>query len=244
MELDHVRFLLGTKCGVPLELELLDKEVKPHTLTYHVALVESRDKTKPLCSGALVAPSYVLTTARCVASSSIGSLLVRVGVHDYAMRNDSQQFIHVQAIIQHPKYQDNEVRTHDLTLLKLSECAISSKFKHTGIVCLPMNMTHSLAGADMVISGWKMDPDGALVKDTALKASLQNGISNGVCRSILQGRAVNDHQVCAVGPSSDVCEGNEGGKLFCSTSVPLASTRKVRLTFSSFYPVYSKQHRQ
>jgi len=89
---------------------------------------------------------------------------VAVGVHDYRRSGDGEHLVRVQAIIQHPRYKAGKLRSNDFTLLKLAEPVDGSEFKNVGIACLPTNMTENLAGADMVISGWKINPGANVIK--------------------------------------------------------------------------------
>ena len=136
------------------------------TKTVQVALIEYRKNPVPFCSGSLISPSYVLTSAHCVSGRSISSFAVSVGEHDYNVKGDGEQIVHVQAIIQHPRYNTIRGSSFDFTLLKLSEAAVMSKFQYTGIVCLPRDVPEHLAGADLTISGWKSNSTGELMETT------------------------------------------------------------------------------
>jgi hypothetical protein len=56
-------------CGGPFGFRLREDghEVRPHTIPFHVSLVVDHKKPVPFCSGSLLSPNYVLTTARCMA---------------------------------------------------------------------------------------------------------------------------------------------------------------------------------
>ena len=196
--------------------------MKPHTIPFQVALIEDRKNPVPFCSGSLISPSYVLTSAHCVSGRSISSFAVSVGEHDYNVKGDGEQIVHVQAIIQHPRYNTIRGSSFDFTLLKLSEAAVMSKFQYTGIVCLPRDVPEHLAGADLTISGWKSNSTGELM-ETTLKASIQNGISNSVCQSILPGKQITERNICSVGSNHHICQGNEGGTNL--TTCPVEMTR-------------------
>jgi secreted trypsin-like serine protease len=46
-----------------------------------------------------IGSSYVLTSAHCISGRSISSFLVAVGEHDFDVRGDGEQFVHVQVPI-------------------------------------------------------------------------------------------------------------------------------------------------
>ena len=186
--------------------------VKPHTVPFHVALVENRKKGVPFCSGTLISPNYVLTTAHCVAGKSINSFLVVVGEHDYNVKGDGEQFVHVQAIFQHPDFFSH--KQADFTLLKLSEAVVFSKFQYTGIACLPQNQTLNFVGEDLIMSGWEMAKDSSQEHQSShLRASILNGISTPVCQDIHPHKEVSEHKICAYGSIKHLCRGNAGGKI-------------------------------
>ena len=211
--LSTAEVLLGNcQCGGPFGFHHHENgpEIKPHTIPFHVSLITDKKKPIPFCSASLISPNYVLTTARCIIGRSISSFFLAVGEHDYNVKGDGEQFVHIQAILQYPHFHDSKSCHHDFALLKLSESVYFSKHLYTGIACLPLNTTTNFAGQDLTISGWGLKSSGS-EHASKLKAIVLNGISNGVCQSILPHKEISHHHICSVGSSRHLCEGNEGG---------------------------------
>ncbi len=72
------------------------------------------------CSGALIKPDWVLTSARCVAHHQAGTR-VRLGSQQHLSKPKSG-FISIQKILRHPLYQHHS-HQHDIALLQLADAA-------------------------------------------------------------------------------------------------------------------------
>ena len=95
--------------------------------TSWMALLGSRDRW--LCSGALIGPRLILTSASCVVSRPLANLIFRLGESDLSSSSDNTTDMAVQRAVLHPQRTGER---HDLALLKLSGPAASGP-----PICLP-----------------------------------------------------------------------------------------------------------
>ncbi|KAF0290479.1 Venom serine protease Bi-VSP [Amphibalanus amphitrite] len=172
------------------------------------------------CTGALIAPSAVLTAARCVADRSAGSLLVRLGEYDLSRTGDGRVTeVAAAAVTAHPQWRTGR---HDLALVRLARpVAFSTRVRP---VCLPPPAGADLSGAGAELAGWRQlrrPPAGRHQLAQAhlhllgrheceqkyadwpeLNATFPGGFGGGL--------------LCAVGrdgSSRDACQGDSGGPL-------------------------------
>ena len=187
-----------------------EPSVSPNTIPFHIAIVEDLDNRVPFCSGALISPNYVLTSARCVSGRSLTSFWVTFGEHDDTAAGDGQHSARVSGIFQHPEYHGPENSNYDFTLLKLAEAVKASKLRHVGLACLPADTSEMFIGAEVTVSGWT-----SIESDSKLSARLQisalSGISKRDCQNILRHQEVLDQHICLGGSNSQLCLGFNGG---------------------------------
>ena len=183
----------------------------PHTAPFHVGLVQDPATGVPFCSGALISPEYVLTTADCVDGKAKESFKVAIGEHDYNVTGDGESYVDVKDITVHPYYRSNDATDHNFALLTLAEPAVPPKHPFAGMACLNRNKSANFIGDDLTISDWGT---GASNSSTVLKASKLNGISSHVCRDLLPDNELNHHEICAIGSIHHLCDRLKGGELF------------------------------
>jgi secreted trypsin-like serine protease len=98
------------------------------------------------CTAALISPSWALTAAHCVSSTSASSIAVRLG--DLDIDSNSAETVDVEEIVIHPFYNPSG-RDNDIALVKL---AVPSTIDPVAIY-QPGN-AGELSGAEVTVFGW------------------------------------------------------------------------------------------
>ena len=200
-----------------------DLSVRPHSIPYNVAIVENTMNPVPFCSGTLISPNFVLTTAHCVSGRPLTSFRLTMGEHDHKVAGDGERFARVSAIFQHPKYHGPENSNYDFALLKLAEPIDLIRLRNVvGLACLPASTSEMYVDSDVTVSGW-ISEDSGIDASTRLQASVLSSISQEDCQSLVENQDLLDHFLC-VGRSDgadQLCHGFEGGCLLCRRPIVL-----------------------
>ncbi|XP_041829787.1 neurotrypsin-like isoform X2 [Melanotaenia boesemani] len=176
--------------------------------------LQSQDKAGgPLCSGTLISPCWVLTSAFCLSrfGSDPSRYMVRVG--------GSEQILMPERVVVHRKFK-GQSGGHDVALLKLpstkGHCLTFDP--NTNAACLPAADTSTEEKTPpscvvMVTTGWT-GPDSIIASWVPLMSSWQ-------CKK-RYGNSFSTHgTLCAGSPPDtsllhgDGCQGNSGGGLVC-----------------------------
>lgn len=194
-------------------------QVAPEQLGATVALVDPSDENRTLCSGALIAPTVVLTAAHCLTDppptfeTTLGpeQVLVVAGVTDARQPSDADLFA-VTAVQIHPDWPGNAAEGdttglkpgsyHDLALLLL-ERPVEASRQHP-VLLLPPDRAEALAEGDALqVAGYgytSADPS------TALRGVLHAADIDFVEAS--------DVEFLAGSAGADACPGDSGGPVY------------------------------
>ncbi|KAJ8707130.1 hypothetical protein PYW08_011264 [Mythimna loreyi] len=168
------------------------------------------------CGAALLNENWAITAAHCVEHVPPSELLVRLGEHDLAQRDEPYGFVErrVQIVASHPHF-DPATFEYDLALLRFYEPVT---FQPNILpVCVPDN-DEDFVGKTAYVTGW-----GRLFDEGPLPSVLQEVkvpvINNSACEAMYQAAGYNEHIpnifICA-GRSkggADSCEGDSGGPM-------------------------------
>lgn len=159
------------------------------------------------CGGAILSPSLVLTSARCVVFIPIANLQVRAGSTYWYIYGVVVAVANVRI---HERY-NQETLENDIAILRLRyNLPLSNSL-------LPINLAQStpVDGAYAVTAGWGILTPTSNTISPNLNYGIVSVIGNRNCSSSRYGygAAVKPTTICAVGPGRAACDGDYGGPL-------------------------------
>uniref|UniRef100_A0A672YQT8 Peptidase S1 domain-containing protein n=1 Tax=Sphaeramia orbicularis TaxID=375764 RepID=A0A672YQT8_9TELE len=203
-------------CGVPsyqpdTNRVVNGEEARPYSWPWQISL----ESFFPTCGGTLIAPNWVLTAAHCITFHTYRVVLAE---HDMNKEEGPEQFIMVEKMFIHPKWNDNCVSCgNDIALLKLETSAVIND--KVLPACLPQHsetLAHNepcypaLSSANTQLI-WTGGP-----KATTLQQALLPVVDHSICsRSDWWGSSAKTTMICAGGESKSACHGDSGGPLNC-----------------------------
>uniref|UniRef100_A0A3P8TJM6 trypsin n=1 Tax=Amphiprion percula TaxID=161767 RepID=A0A3P8TJM6_AMPPE len=175
-------------------------ECRKNSVPYQVSL----NSGYHFCGGSLISSTWVVSAAHCYESR----IQVRLGEHNIAVNEGTEQFINSAKVIRHPRYSSYNL-DNDIMLIKLSKPATLNSYVRT--VSLPSSCAG--AGTKCLISGWgnmSNYPDRLRCLDAPI-------LSDSSCRSSYPGQ-ITSNMFCAgfLEGGKDSCQGDSGGPVVCN----------------------------
>ncbi|XP_077527183.1 kallikrein-4-like isoform X2 [Haemaphysalis longicornis] len=175
-----------------------------------------------LCSGVIVGPKTVLSTADCVhkfQGDKASKLFVRLGVLDRSVLENSpiHQNYTVDKVIVHPKFRSAQIR--NVAVIKLREEVATTPT--IGRIVLAEPKEGSFVGSQCVISGWGKNLKRGSLSSVLTKANvtiLDKRTCEGLLRKTKLGPSfkLDEGSMCVAGDGgAAACQGDEGGPLVC-----------------------------
>ncbi|XP_065298560.1 inactive CLIP domain-containing serine protease A3-like [Dermacentor albipictus] len=175
-----------------------------------------------LCSGVVISPKNVLSTADCVhkfQGDQASKLFVRLGVLDRSIFENSpiHQNYTVDKVIVHPKFRSAQIR--NVAVLKLREEVATTPT--IGRVVLAEPEEGSVGASACVISGWGKNLKRGSLSSVLTKANVSI-VEKAPCQDALRKTKLgpsfklDEGSMCVAGEGgAAACQGDDGGPLVC-----------------------------
>ncbi|XP_078543112.1 trypsin-like [Lissotriton helveticus] len=205
MKLLLIVAFLGAAAAFPLED---DKIVGGYTCTKNsVPYQVSLNIGYHYCGGSLINSQWVLSAAHCYKSR----YSVRLGDHNIATNEGTEQFIDSVKVIKHPSYNSRNFDS-DIMLVKLSKPATLNSYVKT--IALPTSC--AAAGASCLISGWGNTLSNGVNNPNQLQCLKAPILTSTQCSKSYPGQITNN-MICVgfIEGGKDSCQGDSGGPVVC-----------------------------
>uniref|UniRef100_A0A8C3AA22 trypsin n=1 Tax=Cyclopterus lumpus TaxID=8103 RepID=A0A8C3AA22_CYCLU len=187
-------------------------ECPRHSVPYQVSL----NAGYHFCGGSLISSQWVVSAAHCY-----NRIQVRLGEHNIAVNEGTEQWIDATKMIKHPQYNSYNL-DNDIMLIKLSRPAALNSNVNT--VSLPSRCTQ--ADENCLVSGWGNTATngselsleaGREERSCVLQCLRQPIIDDRICRNAYS-NLFTENMLCSgfMHGGASSCQGDSGGPLVCN----------------------------
>ncbi|XP_077114250.1 trypsin-like [Ranitomeya variabilis] len=159
------------------------------------------------CGGSLINNLWVISAAHCYKSS----IQVRLGEHNIAVTEGTEQFISSSKVIRHGSY-SSWTLDNDIMLIKLSSAASLNSYVQA--IGLPSGC--AAAGTSCLISGWGNTLSSGTNMPNLLQCVDAPVLTAAQCSSAYPGE-ITSNMICVgyLEGGKDSCQGDSGGPVVC-----------------------------
>ncbi|KAG6921951.1 trypsin I-P38-like, partial [Chelydra serpentina] len=160
------------------------------------------------CGGALINSRWVVSAAHCYKSS----IQVRLGEHNLAVNEGTEQYINSAKVIRHPSYSSSTLN-NDIMLIKLASAATLNSYVNT--IALPTSCVAT--GTQCLISGWGNTLSSGTNYPDLLQCLKAPVLSSSQCSRAYPGQ-ITSNMICIgyLEGGKDSCQGDSGGPVACN----------------------------
>ncbi|XP_018080435.1 trypsin-like [Xenopus laevis] len=184
------------------------------------------------CGGSLLNNQWVVSAAHCYQAS----IQVRLGEHNIALSEGTEQFINSAKVIRHPNY-NSRTTDNDIMLIKLASPA--SLNSNVNAVALPSSC--AAAGSSCLISGWGNTSTSGSNYPNLLQCLSAPILTTAQCTGAYPGQITNN-MFCAgfLEGGKDSCQGDSGGPVVCKGQLQGIVSWGVGCAQRNYPGVYTK----
>ncbi|XP_077114245.1 trypsin-like [Ranitomeya variabilis] len=160
------------------------------------------------CGGSLINNLWVISAAHCYQSS----VQVRLGEHNIAVTEGTEQFISSSKVIRHGSY-NSWTLDNDILLIKLSSAASLNSY----VQAIGLPSTCAAAGTSCLISGWGNTLSSGTNMPNLLQCVDAPVLTAAQCSSAYPGE-ITSNMICVgyLEGGKDSCQGDSGGPVVCN----------------------------